>query len=194
MVAVSVPSKEAGESFLDKLLKISNVASMLCVLDCTILPAVTILFPLIGLASGSPGQMEFLHELGHKMALFFVLPVAGLATTMNYVRSHRKIWITSIGWLGMALVFAANAGGSCAHDHEHGHGHEHDDHDHDHDHVEVTGPMLHTMLLGFWNAIHHGVAHRVANLSGCGLLLTSNFLSQQAAKKSPSGGDCCENC
>ena len=102
-----VPSKEAGESFLDKLLKISNVASMLCVLDCTILPAVTILFPLIGLASGSPGQMEFLHELGHKMALFFVLPVAGLATTMNYVRSHRKIWITSIGWLGMALVKAS---------------------------------------------------------------------------------------
>lgn len=57
----------------ERLLKISNIASMLCVIDCTVLPIVTILLPLVGLGA-SAAQAKWIHELGHSVALFFVLP------------------------------------------------------------------------------------------------------------------------
>ena len=57
----------------DRLLQVSKFGSILCMLDCTILPMVTVLMPLLGFAA-SPAQMEWLHELGHSIALFFVLP------------------------------------------------------------------------------------------------------------------------
>lgn len=72
----STPAPEQGTRMLDiraKLAKISNIASMLCVIDCTVLPIVTVLLPLIGLGA-SPAQAHWLHELGHSVALFFVLP------------------------------------------------------------------------------------------------------------------------
>ena len=65
----------------EKLLQVSNIASMLCVIDCTVLPIVTILLPLIGLGA-SPVQAKWLHELGHSVALFFVLPGEFLRTSM----------------------------------------------------------------------------------------------------------------
>ena len=60
-------------SIREKISKISNVASMLCVIDCTVLPIVTVLLPLIGLGASS-AQTEWLHEFGHSVAIFFVLP------------------------------------------------------------------------------------------------------------------------
>ena len=57
----------------ENLLQISNVASFLCVIDCTILPIITLLLPLIGFAA-SPDQEEWLHHIGHKVAMNFVLP------------------------------------------------------------------------------------------------------------------------
>jgi hypothetical protein len=47
---------------------------MLCVIDCTVLPIVTVVLPLIGMGVSSPEQAKFLHELGHSVAIFFVLP------------------------------------------------------------------------------------------------------------------------
>ena len=78
-------------SFKERLLKASNWASFLCVLDCTILPLITVILPLFGIVAASPAQMEWLHEAGHALALWFVLPVGGLATTLNYVSNHRNI-------------------------------------------------------------------------------------------------------
>ena len=60
-------------SIRERISKISNVASMLCVIDCTVLPVVTVLLPLIGLGASS-AQAEWLHEFGHSVAIFFVLP------------------------------------------------------------------------------------------------------------------------
>jgi hypothetical protein len=135
----------------DKLLKVSNYASALCVLDCTILPIVTIVLPLFGIVAASPVQMEWLHEFGHSVALYFVLPVGGLATTMNYLYSHRKLWIAALGWSGLALVLVSNAG--CG----------------------AVGSFLDHWL----HVLHHGVTHRVVNLMGTGLLLGSNYLSHR---------------
>jgi hypothetical protein len=142
----------------DNLLKISNWASLLCVLDCTILPLVTIILPLFGIVAASPAQMEWLHELGHQMALYFVMPVGGLATTVNYT-NHRKFWITAIGWLGLVAVLSANAGCHFTHG--------------------IHGPVGH-FLHKWLHVLHHGVIHRVTNLAGCAMLITSNYLSHKA--------------
>lgn len=50
---------------------LSKMASVLCMVDCTLLPVITLLLPLIGLAGGDE---TWLHDLGHLMALYFVLP------------------------------------------------------------------------------------------------------------------------
>jgi hypothetical protein len=55
-----------------RLVSLANLASLLCVIDCTVLPVVTILFPLLGLAA--PSQVVWLHEFGHSVAIYFVLP------------------------------------------------------------------------------------------------------------------------
>jgi hypothetical protein len=142
----------------DNLLKISTYASLLCVLDCTILPLVTIVLPLFGIVAGSPAQMQWLHEFGHSVALFFVLPVGGLATTMNYLYSHRKTWIAACGYTGLTLVLASNVGCAWAH------------------YIPgATGHLMHDWL----HVLHHGVVHRVANLAGCFFLLGSNYLSHR---------------
>jgi len=57
----------------EKLRQISDVASIICVLDCTILPIVTVLLPLLGTAT-SATTSAMLHELGHGISLYFVLP------------------------------------------------------------------------------------------------------------------------
>lgn len=154
------PSKDES-SWKQRLLKFSNIASFLCVLDCTVLPAVTLLLPLLGFVT-SPATSELFCTIGHAAALYFVLPVGFLATTTNYLYNHRKFWITSIGWLGMLLIFGANA--------PHGHHHHH----------HAAQGLIQTVLHG----IQHGVAHRVTNLAGCALLILSNRISHRQQ-------DCC---
>lgn len=158
--------KVTNRSWKENLLKVSNYASLLCVLDCIILPIVTIVFPFLGIVAASPAQMEFLHELGHQVALYFVLPVGALATTMNYTQ-HRKLWITVLGWLGLVAVAAANAGCTIP--------------------TSIVGHSVHHIM----HALHHGVLHRTTNILGCALLLGSNYLSH----KQGSCGDpaCCSH-
>jgi MerC mercury resistance protein len=163
--SLSLPSTTTT-SWKERILQVSNYASALCVLDCTILPIVTVLLPLFGIAFASS---HALHELGHRVALYFVLPVGFTATTTNYALNHRKKWITAIGWVGLAAIFLANAGCSF------GHG--------------WNGPIgrgLHHLS----HAIHHGVAHRVANLTGCSLLIISNTLARRQGGCAMHGPNC----
>lgn len=60
-------------SWKNRLLHLSNLASILCVVDCTVLPLLTIMLSLLGLAE-QPHRLEWLHELGHQVAINFVLP------------------------------------------------------------------------------------------------------------------------
>lgn len=150
-------SKLETTSWKDKLLKVSNFASALCVIDCTLLPLVTIVLPLFGIVAASPAQMHYLHELGHQVALWFVMPVGTLATTLNY-SNHGKFWISSLGWLGLVAILLANGG---CHVFPHFHG--------------PVGHALHELT----HLLHHGIMHRVTNLTGCFLLLFSNYLSRR---------------
>jgi hypothetical protein len=173
------------QNWKDTLLKVSNVASILCVIDCTVLPVVTLLFPLLGWAS-SASTSELIHEVGHAVARYFVLPVGTLTTTLNFWGSSSgtnkddvdrktrfaRLGLFLLGLTGCLLVAVANGGDVHQH-HQHGHG------DHHHD-----IPM--TLLYSF----QHGLGHRVINLVGCACLLTSNYLSR---KLNASHNNCCNH-
>jgi len=148
------------DGWKERLLRASNTASLLCVLDCTILPVVTVLLPLLGIVA-SPTQSKFLHDIGHTIALYFVLPVGGLATTMNYVSHHRPL-LTAMATFGMMMIYAANGNG--------------------------VGPILARLPRDWIHALHCGSwLHRITNLVGCACLLGSNYWSHRLAG---GGGEC----
>lgn len=135
----------------EKLSKISNVASMLCVIDCTVLPIVTVLLPLIGLGASS-AQAKWLHEIGHSIAIYFVLPVGGLAATMNYLSSKSRLF-ASIAAIGLSMIYAAN-----------GHG----------------GPILSMLPHKLAHSLHCGtLLHKTVNIIGCACLLSSNYFAHK---------------
>mmetsp|Transcript_15954 Transcript_15954/g.30987 ORF Transcript_15954/g.30987 Transcript_15954/m.30987 type:complete len:258 (+) Transcript_15954:61-834(+) len=141
--------------------RFATIAGFLCILDCTALPIVVLVMQLSGFAS--PSTSARLHELGHKLALYFVLPIGGTATLSNFL-VHRRLPITFGALLGLAAVFATN-----------GHG----------------GPLR--LLPGsLRHQLHHGVTHKVVNLLGCALLIGSNYVSHRMAHANGCG-TCCNH-
>jgi len=101
---------------------------------------------------------EYLHELGHKMALYFVLPVGGTATAVNYFFSHRSKFIAAAGTTGLLLVLMANFGASCGSHHEHHEQHEHHEHHHHHHHEHYTCNT--SVLNQHMDAVQNGIDHQ----------------------------------
>ena len=136
---------------------------MLCVLDCTILPLLTILFPLLGWMDDFLDEV-WLDEVGHAVALCVVLPIGAMATTTNYCLVHQRVWIAFVGWIGMIAIASANGGCQGI--------------------PRILGdtPMGHAVE-SFLQIVHHGLAHRVANLTGCALLMCSNYFSKTVLPK-----------
>jgi hypothetical protein len=137
-----------------RLRQLSNVASVLCVLDCTLLPVLTVVLPLLGSLTVGGGiatasHLEALHQLGHSLAVWFVLPVGTSTTLVNYYLSHRNPWLVGLASVGLGLVALANL----------------------HLPSSIVGLSL------SW--LHQGVWHRGINLLGCAMLLGSNYISQR---------------
>ena len=193
------PTKSATTTttWKNKLLQFSTLASLLCVMDCTILPILTVILPLLGMVSSVPTVVghDALHHYGHLMTIYFVLPTGALATTINYWYNHGKKWITAIGWFGLLLILAANSGaGGCGAAAEHLSSHAHH-------HLATTTTssittwdgMIH-LLSSIRNTIQHGMYHRITNISGCAFLILSNYLSHRYHQKNHGrthGKDCC---
>jgi len=172
--------KNLMSSALDRVRKISNFASFLCVLDCTLLPIITVALPLLGVLNLGSSQLQAIDNLGHSLALYFVLPVGGLTTTINYI-SHKKKWISSLAIIGLTMVGLANS------------------HIHIHHWPTLFGG---TISLNWIGSVLHAIQgcgtspwHRIVNVSGCAFLLGSNYLSQQqdGCAHSDHGGDCGHN-
>jgi MerC mercury resistance protein len=205
-----VSNQESARKVLlwkDKLLQFSNVASILCIMDCTILPFLTLVVPLLGVLSTTlptaalpVHAATWIHTVSHQLTFYFVLPVGLLATTTNYIYSHRKKWITAIGWLGLCLILVANIGstsatgccGTIVHHHEPVLSS-----------IVPSSQRATTFLLGRWFDLHaiqsvfemvqHGIYHRITNLTGCSFLILSNYISYRNSKQSNHhhGHDCC---
>lgn len=130
-------------------------------------------------AGGGAGwlSVEAMHQLGHAVALYFVLPVGSLALGTNYAWKHQRKWITSIGVLGLLTIALANgavAGGG----HEHVHVHTVTA-AHEPGHVPAAVFSGTTIMATFLYTVQHGVTHRLVNLLGCALLMLSNYLSHR---------------
>jgi hypothetical protein len=156
-VEIPQAEKEHESRIYNQIRQLSNFASFLCILDCTLLPLVTFLIPLLGFLKLGGHQLEWIHQMGHSIALLFVLPVGSLSTLLNYP-SHRQPWIVALAAVGLVSVAMANTHS-----------------------LPVIGHI------NFFHSFHHGMLHRVVNMSGCALLLTSNYLSHRHSKSK----NCC---
>eukprot|EP00922_Rhytidocystis_sp_ex-Travisia-forbesii_P027318 GHVS01040039.1.p1 GENE.GHVS01040039.1~~GHVS01040039.1.p1 ORF type:complete len:261 (+),score=31.69 GHVS01040039.1:131-913(+) len=83
----------------------STLASVLCAIDCTVLPALMTVVPLLGWAS--PHSMHSLHHFSHWAAIYVMVPLALLAIISNFLRL-RSVVLSLWGLFGAALVFVAH--------------------------------------------------------------------------------------
>jgi len=161
-----------NKSLLERLTSLSTFASALCVLDCTVLPLITIALPLLGLTAGADGSTlsHTLHHLGHSLALYFVLPVGTFATTVAYA-NHRSALKCLPGMLGLVLIYLSNASGASLHLHTATVG-------------DISGGLNPLVQLVPHDVLHaiadgDGWAHRIVNVAGCALMLGGNWWSKQ---------------
>jgi len=169
----SANTPDGSKSLLERLTSLSTFASALCVLDCTVLPLITVALPLLGLtAAGGSAMAHTLHHLGHTLALYFVLPVGTFTTTVAYA-NHRSVLKCLPGILGLALIYLSNAGGASMHLHTATVG-------------EMTGglnPLVQMVPHDVLHAISDGDGwiHRVVNVFGCALMLIGNWWSKRTS-------------
>ena len=90
---------------MDSLNKVSNFASVLCAIDCTVFPVLLAALPLLNIAGG--GASEWLHQAAHAVPLYFVAPVGGAAVLSNALQ-HRRGLVGLCGASGILLVLLAN--------------------------------------------------------------------------------------
>lgn len=184
------PSPPTNEQWKSRLLDVSNLASMLCVLDCTLLPLVSVAFPaiswIIGITAASsataavPQLATFtttvLPALGHAIALCFVLPVGVLTTAVNYFFGHKQVRFVLPAVLGLACIYAANSSTGVG--------------------VPVIDGALEAWGIATHSHAHAGVAHvegwahRLTNTAGCALLLGTNYASKKYVEVRGEGGNC----
>lgn len=164
--ASSSASSSASLCSFARLRQVSNIASILCAMDCTIMPVITVALPLVGILDLEPQQMQALHHLSHQLALYFVLPIGTLTTALNY-QDHRHKGITSLGVAGLGTIGLANSSWAAS------------------ALTTVVDPFFFSNTAGGFDTIvqalqqHDSAMHRVANTLGCAGLLSSNYLSQQ---------------
>ncbi|KAG7361391.1 MerC mercury resistance protein [Nitzschia inconspicua] len=129
----------------------STIASWLCLIDCTILPILTVVIPLLGLANLGRERLQMLHTIGDFTTLYMLLPLGGSSIALNFALSRRKRpWIAGLGVAGLSLVALANS-------------------------YSLPG-IGHLEIFHF---AHQGMWHRIVNAMGCFCLLISNQLSGQ---------------
>ena len=196
-------------SWKERLLDVSNFASLLCVLDCTLLPLVSIAIPALswglGLILGSGGSLStatmppalsaflaYLPALSHGIALYFVIPVGLLTTIINYFFGHREVKFSMAALFGVTLIYVANSSAGVgipsidAMLHSAGivAGGVHDHAGHVHN---ACGAMVGAATNMMAHTCPEGWAHRMTNTLGCAFVLGSNCASRKYMEEKNSG-------
>ena len=180
-----------------RLAMVSNIASLLCVLDCTLLPLVSVTLPLLSWSantlSGSTGVlanisafMPLLDEASHGMALFFVIPTGILTASVNYFFGHRKLRISALSAIGIMMIYSANSSSvglphvdsllsawGVSVQSNHGHGHVHD----------TCGAVVGVVTGMKAHTCPSGLGHRLVNTLGCAFLLGSNYIGKKYSEE-----------
>ena len=150
-------SSDKVTSWNEKITKIANIASILCAIDCTVLPLFSVALSFLGVfktstvSAGCCGGNDLIGHIGHLFANYFVLPVAGTVAIMHF--ATKKFIPSVLTTLGMSFVYVTNSHG---------------------------GPILKLLPHELNHILHHNpVWHRVVNLSGVALMLGANYLSKR---------------
>lgn len=138
------PAKKNVATVVHRLNRISNIASILCAIDCTVFPLLLTVLPLISAVS-TRGAIDWLHKVSHVCALRFVGPVGGLAVVANWVQ-HKRALVGLWGLSGIMLIVLANI------------------------HLPHT-ILRRSVPHSFSNFLH--ARHSIVNVLGCLLLLSS---------------------
>ena len=194
--------QQSTSSWKDRLVDVSNVASFLCVLDCTLLPLVSIALPALswiagGVSAGSnnavlsgfSSTMGILPAVSHGIALFFVIPVGMLTTIVNYFFGHKQWRFSITALFGLMLIYVANSptGTGIANvdsvltswgiaSYSHG-GHVHD----------ACGAIVGAATGMLTHSCGEGWTHRLTNTIGCAFLLGSNHYGKKYMEKQKKG-------
>ena len=150
---VAATPNAATPAWVERLNKVSNFASSVCAIDCTVFPILLAVLPLINVAGG--GMHAWLHKAAHAVALYFVAPVGGAAVASNALQ-HRKAHIFGWGFSGIALVLLANIHLP---------------------HVLLGWHVPHS--LEHW--LH--AKHSIINVTGCVLLLSSQWYAHRVLER-----------
>ncbi|KAL7428899.1 hypothetical protein ACHAXM_001475 [Skeletonema potamos] len=194
-------------SWKERLLDVSNFASLLCVLDCTLLPIVSFAIPAlswgVGFIIGSGGAsaaippalsafLAYLPVLSHGIALYFVIPAGLLTTVVNYIFGHREVKFSMAALFGVALIYAANSSAGVGIPSIDawlqntgivtGGVHNHAGHVHD-----ACGAVVGAATNMLAHTCPEGWAHRMTNTVGCAFLLGSNYSSRKYMEEKNSG-------
>lgn len=102
------PSKFLPPNSTSTLQRMSSIASLLCLVDCTLLPAVTLVVPVLGLSKQGSDRLQFFHQVGHVCTLYFLLPIGCLSAITNYL-VHRQRWIVTLAFWGLLLLAISNS-------------------------------------------------------------------------------------
>eukprot|EP00921_Rhytidocystis_pertsovi_P021320 GHVQ01034062.1.p1 GENE.GHVQ01034062.1~~GHVQ01034062.1.p1 ORF type:complete len:269 (+),score=41.75 GHVQ01034062.1:216-1022(+) len=125
----------------------STFATILCAIDCTVIPLLMVIIPILGWAS--PDSMHSLHNFSHWAAIYIMIPLATLAVCSNYLKTrqlHLAVW----GAFGISLVFIA----------------------HSHDTLHYVIPLsLHHLI----HSVHDW--HTPISLFGAANIIASNYLA-----------------
>ncbi|VWU52627.1 MerC domain-containing protein, putative [Hepatocystis sp. ex Piliocolobus tephrosceles] len=109
--------------FLSHLNGISSIASILCLIDCILIPVITVVLSFINVLSGAADSYYYSgHDNNHhhhhqdslwnkilnKISLFLILPLFTFTTVYNYV-SLKNIYLLLSGMLGIILFLLSHA-------------------------------------------------------------------------------------
>lgn len=150
---VAAADAETSKTWVQRLNRISNFASILCAIDCTVFPVLLALLPLAGFAPA--GLSEWIHKAAHAVALWFVAPVGGGAVLSNWFQ-HKKPLVGLWGLSGVALVLLANIHLP---------------------HAIMGWHVPHALE----HALHDN--HRLINVAGCALLLSSQHYAHNLLER-----------
>lgn len=205
-------SEEEIPSWKDRLVDVSNIASFLCVLDCTLLPLVSVAIPALSWGAGalvagtttaaSSGPimaglssfMIYLPTISHGIALYFVIPVGILTTLVNYFFGHKEIKFSLTSLVGVSLIYVSNSSvgvGIPSVDawlHSVGIASAAGVGGHGHQHVhDMCGAVVGAATGMMTHTCPEGLAHRLTNTLGCALLLSSNYYGKKYMEETSNG-------
>lgn len=135
--------------------------SVLCAIDCVVLPALITGVSIFGLAA--PQSFYTLHQFSRWAALYIMLPLGTFTVVSNFC-AHQLIWLLGTGLTGLLLVLVTHIGDCNRYE--------------EHHHHKLENASIYEIVTFIMNKYHS-----VLSIAGSCLVLLSNYLSHKASHR-----------